>query len=145
MAMTLIQAMRTDHPAVAVSGSLSDAAQELEAAECMMLPVMDGTDLVGTVTAQDLVSHGIRAGFDLRDITLREAMNPQPLTCAPEAGLEEVAALLRDRRQPAVLVVETGGRLLGMIDIFSVLSALDRGTAAGPEPDEVKRVRGEGG
>lgn len=139
--MTLIQAMRTDPPAVDKSTSLRDAARAMDAAECGMLPVMDKTAVVGSVTASEILSEAVTRGLDQRDRPVSEIMNQQPLTCPPETSLDDVIGMMRRHRQAEVLVVEASGRLLGVIDIYGALAARDS-SAAGPMPDAVKRVRG---
>jgi CBS domain-containing protein len=49
--MTLIQAMRTDHPSVAAERSLMDAAALMAETGCTLLPVIDAQGcLVGLLT-----------------------------------------------------------------------------------------------
>jgi len=139
--MTLIQAMRTDPPAVDESTSLLEAARVMDAANCGMLPVMDQTSVVGSVTALEILSDAVTRGPSQGDRPVADIMSQQPLTCPPETSLDDVIGIMRRHRQSEVLVVEASGRLLGAIDIFGVLAARDS-SAAGPTPDAVKRVRG---
>lgn len=139
--MTLIQAMRTDLPKVDPSTSVLDAARAMEAANRGMLPVMDQTSVVGSVTALEIVSDAVTRGLDQDDRRVADVMSQQPLKCLPETGLDDVIGMMRHHRQAEMLVVEASGRLLGVIDIFDVLAARDS-SAAGPMPDAVKRVRG---
>ena len=106
-----------------------------------MLPVMDKTAVVGSVTASGILSEAVMRGLDQRDRPVAEIMNQQPLTCPPETSLDDVIGMMRRHRQAEVLVVEASGRLLGVIDIYGALAARDS-SAAGPMPDAVKRVRG---
>jgi CBS domain-containing protein len=50
---------------------------------------------------------------------------------------------MRELRMPVLPVVEANGELVGLVDLFDVENAADDGMAAGPEPEMVKRVRGE--
>jgi CBS domain-containing protein len=139
--MTLIQAMRTDPPAVDQSTSLLEAARTMDAADCGRLPMMDQNSVVGSVTALEILSDAVAHGLDQRDRPVADIMSQQPLACPPETSLDDVIGMMRRHRQTEVLVVEASGRLLGVIDIFGVLAARDS-SAAGPMPDAVKRVRG---
>jgi CBS domain-containing protein len=46
---------------------------------------------------------------------VREIMDPNPATVAPEAGVEEVVRTLREHELPGVPVVDSDGRCLGIV------------------------------
>jgi len=142
--MTLVQAMRSDLPSVSASASLAEAAALMEHSGCQTLPVLDDqARLVGAISVTDLADRLGRAG-DVDLGVVRDAMQVSPLRCAPDASPDEVRRLLSRQRQPAVLVMEDRGTILGAIDVYQVLAMLDASPgAAGPEPDYVQRVRGE--
>jgi len=47
-------------------------------------------------------------------MTIRDLMTPDPATCTPDAGLEEVARMMRDHDTGVIPVVE-GGRPVGVV------------------------------
>jgi hypothetical protein len=50
---------------------------------------------------------------------------------------------MRELRSVTLPVIAADGELVGLVDLFDVENAADGGTAAGPAPDMVQRVRGE--
>jgi arabinose-5-phosphate isomerase len=141
--MTLVQAMRTDLPILRPDTSLGEAALRMDHARAAMLAVVEDGRVAGSLSALDLLQRVLTGGQNAGVATVGDAMVRNPLCCEPGSTLEQVRALLRTHRQPSVLITEPDGQLVGLIDVFDVLAALDAASAAGPEPDYVKRVRGE--
>lgn len=121
-----------------------EAAALMEQSGCQMLPVLDDqARLVGAISVTDLAYRLGRAG-DGDQVVVQDAMQTSPPCCSPNASPDELRRLLSTERQPAVLVMENGGTVLGAIDAYQVLDMLDPSqAAAGPEPDYVQRVRGK--
>jgi CBS domain-containing protein len=46
---------------------------------------------------------------------VRQAMTPDPVTVAPDAGIEEIVRLMREHELPGLPVVDGDGGLLGMV------------------------------
>ena len=98
------------------------------------LPVVRGQTLCGIVTLSDVYRfvkpYGLTTVIlselvvdELSRHTVAEVMTPSPLTCQPNAPLEEVGELMRKRRVGALPVLEDG-QLIGIITESDVLSAL---------------------
>lgn len=138
--MTLIQVMHTQFRALDPDASLAETASLMTQSGYWMLPVCLGPRLVGSLSLMDLVEHCAQA-----DKTVRDAMTSSPYACNVETPLEEARDLLCRHRQPALCVTTSAGDLIGMIDAFEVIESLRPPQAfAGPEPEEVLRVRGVG-
>ncbi|AHE98983.1 IMP dehydrogenase [Thioalkalivibrio paradoxus] len=98
------------------------------------VPVVDGTDLVGIVTARDL-------RFETRmDAPVSEIMTPKErLVTVPEgADREQVMALLHRHRIEKVLVVNDHFELRGMITVKDIQKSSEHPTAC---KDERGRLR----
>jgi CBS domain-containing protein len=144
-AMTLIQATRTHYPSVEVETSIHDAAALMIATGCAWLPVVDvERRLLGLVTALDLLASSSAPAAGTGEVAVGDLMSAPPAVCPPQTTLEAMRDLMRKRREPIVLVAEQDGRLLGAVDVFAVLDAVTAPQSCeGPEPEEVKQVRGE--
>jgi CBS domain-containing protein len=142
--MTTIQAMQRAPAITAPDATLRHAARRMTAAGAALLPVVAEGRLVGALSALDLLAGMLDAGLDPDQRSVRTLMHPDPPACSPDDSLERVHSLLRRHRLPALPVVESTGRLVGLATLFDIEEALDATTAAGPEPSMVRRVRGEG-
>jgi len=141
--MTLVQAMRRHPPVISPEATIRSAAREMASHATSLLPVVADRRIVGTLSAFDLVIRSLGGGLDPDRRTVRAVMRPDPQTCRPEDSIPEVRARMRALRVATLPVVEDNGELVGLVDLFDVEDAADDGSAAGPEPDFVKRVRGE--
>lgn len=141
--MTLIQAMQR-RPAVTNPGAtLCGAAKQMVSERVSLLPVVANGRLVGTISALDLAGRVIGGGLDPNRRTVRVVMRPDPPACRPEDTLSQVRERMHALRQPALPVIEPNGQLVGLIDLFDIEAAADDGMVAGPEPEMVRRVRGD--
>lgn len=104
--------------------------QPLEAAHRIMrlyqirhLPVLDGGRLVGVVSLGDL--HLIETLHDVSpsDVSVEEAMTPNPYVVDAGAPLDEVAAHMGERKLGCALVVEKE-RVVGLFTTTDALRAL---------------------
>jgi CBS domain-containing protein len=143
--MTLIQAMRSDHPSVEADRSLMHAAALMEEPRCTLLPVIDTQGcLVGVLTALDLIRAYLVGDMDPGSGCVRDVMSVDPVGCPPDSSLDDVRDLMLHQRRTAVPVVQSDGRLLGVVLLLDVVDALtEPRTTTGPESEYVKRVRGE--
>jgi CBS domain-containing protein len=141
--LTLIQALQRRPAVTTPETTLRSAAKQMAKERTSVLPVMAHGRMVGMLSAFDLVARGIADSLDPDQRTVRAVMRPDPPTCGLEAGVRDVRRQMRELRMPVLPVVEANGELVGLVDLFDVENAGDDGMAAGPEPEMVKRVRGE--
>jgi acetoin utilization protein AcuB len=84
------------------------------------LPVVEGGRLVGIVSQRDLYLVGTLRTVDPAFAPVREAMTADPYAVPPEAPLEDVAAIMSERRYGAAVVVDRGA----VIGVFTTVDAL---------------------
>jgi len=138
--VTLIQTMQR-HPAVTTpEATLRSAAKEMASQRAALLPVISKGKLVGTLSAMDVTARSVGGGLNPDRRTVRAVMRPDPPACRP---VDQVYGQMRRLRQSVLPVIEANGELVGLVDLFDIEAAEDPGKVAGPEPDMVKRVRGE--
>ena len=116
--MTVADVMTRNPVTVSVRHSLSSALQTIRTRRVSVLPVVEGDELVGLLTARDTC-------WDLPDLEHREVgaeMDPHPAYVRPDANLREAASVLLSRERPALLVVDRG-RLVGLLTPRDLLRA----------------------
>ena len=115
------------------------------------VPVVEGGKLVGILCQSDLIAQQkklpVPSLFTLLDgfiplgstkqfekafqkiaaTTVADAMTPSPVTVNPETSIEEIAALMVDRRFHTIPVVEKG-KLVGIVGKEDVLRTLMQGS-----------------
>ncbi|WP_069803380.1 CBS domain-containing protein [Thermogemmatispora onikobensis] len=102
--------------------SAQEAAQLLDQKRISGAPVVDGDGrLIGMVTEADIISKVNREGLRVSDI-----MSHELIVVSAETPLEEIAALLSERKIKRVPVVENG-RLVGIVSRADIVHAVAAG------------------
>jgi CBS domain-containing protein len=141
--MTLIQAMQRQPAVTAPEATLRGAVRRMTETRMPLLPVLSGERLVGTLSVLDVTAQILVGAPDSDWGQVATLMRTDPPTCRPADSLALVRERLCALRLPALPVIEDEGRLVGLADLFDVQRALDAPSAAGPEPEMVRRIRGE--
>lgn len=100
--------------------SLADAAQRMYDHGFRHLPVMAGGHIIGLVSERDLALVMGIPGVDKNRVEVTEAMITNPYIVAPSTPLEDVVAMMHERKIGTAVVMD-GGEMKG---IFSVVDAL---------------------
>jgi len=99
-----------------------EAAQLLSLKRISGLPVVDGHgNIIGIVTEADIISKVDREGLSVSDIMSREV-----ITIDEEMPVNEIAALLTERKIKRVPVV-TEGKLVGIVSRGDIVHAVAQG------------------
>jgi acetoin utilization protein AcuB len=100
--------------------SLAEALELMDELGIRHLPVVEGKKIVGIVSDRDIHLLKSLKGVESHHLHVDDAMTPHPYHAAPDAPLEEVAAVMADRKLGSALVMENG-RVVG---IFTAVDGL---------------------
>jgi acetoin utilization protein AcuB len=129
--------MTKDVVALVEEDNLSSVARSLERYRFRHLPVVDGRRLVGMVSQRDLLKCTV-SGVDPSPVAktrerafveqtfVRDLMQTEVLTIAPEDSVEEAARRMVRYRIGALPVTTPSGELLGIVTGHDVLSLIAR-------------------
>jgi len=85
------------------------------------LPVQEGGKLVGLLTDRDVKLASSFAGAASGELTVEDAMTPDPHCVTPQAPLDEVAEVMAEHKYGCVIVQQENGKVVG---IFTATDAL---------------------
>lgn len=80
-----------------------------------------GSQIQGIVSERDVVRHLHTAGADLLDGTVGAIMTADVVTCSPEDTIDDVMAVMTQRRIRHLPVVDDSGSLTGIVSIGDVV------------------------
>ena len=109
-----------DHP-------LTEALARVRAEGSGMLPVVDGDELVGVVTAEDASRPGLESG----KASTRDVMSTEIVFCYDHDDLQTVQKIIEKGGHPRLLVLNEEWELVGSLTADAVREAL-AGTRAAP-------------
>lgn len=105
--------------------SIQQAAQRMHARKVGTLVVVDSSQQpIGIVTDRDVATRAAVHGSDFLQMNVRDIMTSPPKALSTDASLEDVLALMRRQQCRRILVVDSDGKLTGLISIDDVLELL---------------------
>ena len=116
--MKVREVMKLDPVCCIAQNSALDAAWVMRTHNYGCLPVVTGPTtrrLVGIVTDRDLCMAVIPRGAAPSAVTVAMAMTKAPVTCGPDAEIEECAALMRRYSVRRIPIVDDHGACIGLV------------------------------
>ena len=96
--------------------TIQEAALIMRASDVGLLPVYDGSELVGVLTDRDIVMRAVADGLSPRT-PVREAMTAQVVSCYDDLPLYEAARLMGTHAVRRLVVFDRRERVVGIISI----------------------------
>jgi CBS domain-containing protein len=84
------------------------------------LVVMDGEEVVGMFTERDVLRRVVGQERSASATKVGEVMTSEVVCCQPSADLDDVAAIMKNRRVRHVPVCDGNGQLVGMVSMGDV-------------------------
>ena len=100
--------------------SVIDAVHKMNQFKIGCLMVMQGDQVMGIFTERDVLRRVIGEGRNVQDVTVGEVMTTDVICCCPDTDLDDVAAIMKNRRVRHVPVCDSGGQLVGMVSMGDV-------------------------
>ena len=100
---------------------LVDAAKTMLERKIGCVVVVEGEKVVGIVTESDLIRCAA-SGFDPNRKLVKDVMNGPPVTCTPEAPVEEAYAHMRKNNIRHLPIVREDGALVGIVTMKDLIS-----------------------
>ena len=98
------------------------------------VPVVDSRDsrqLVGIVTDRDLVVKVLAGGRTIDQATVRDAMTANPSCCREDDDVERAVEAMKDRQVRRMPIVDSSGRLTGIIAQADVATRVQKDAKTG--------------
>jgi CBS domain-containing protein len=116
MSPTRVKDIMTKNPVfISADSSLKEAAQEMEAANCGVLPVGTPDELEGIITDRDIVLRAVARGKDVNKEKVRDYMTPEVCSIKEDATPNVAANVMREKNINRVLVEDEDGRPSGIL------------------------------
>jgi len=97
-----------------------DAIHQMNRHKIGALVVMEADQVVGIFTERDVLRRVVGEFLNPNDVCVGDVMTREVVVCRPEHRLDEIAAILQQRRIRHLPVVDESGHLHGLISIGDV-------------------------
>lgn len=114
--------------------SIPHAAQIMKQEDVGSVPVVDSQSskrLVGIITDRDIVVKVIADGASIEHARVRDAMTGQPASCREDDDLDNAVRLMAERQVRRMPIVDSNGRLCGIIAQADVATRVHRDDKTG--------------
>jgi len=120
---------------------LREAARKMSAGGVPVLPVCEGTTMVGVLTARDITVRATAQGRDPRITRVREVMTAPAIYGREDQDLDEVADLMQRRWLYRLPVLDRQMHLVGMVSLPDLRGTFASARAAPQSPGTHQRRR----
>jgi CBS domain-containing protein len=118
--INILQSKGVEVFAVSPGMTLKEAVDVLGEKNIGAVIVKDGAKVTGILSERDVVRRIRTDGPGVLTKTVADCMTPSPITCGPEATLDEILEKMTKRRIRHLPVID-GGKLIGVISIGDVV------------------------
>ena len=132
--------MTKDVQTLAPGATVQQAAEKMRDLDVGAIPVCDGQKLVGMVTDRDIAVRSASLGHDPKSTKVADVMSPEVVWCFDDAGVDEVARLMRERQVRRIPVVNRGKQLVGIVALGDVATESDDHAMKGQTLEAVSRT-----
>jgi CBS domain-containing protein len=108
--------MTNDLAVISPDATVIEAAQIMQKHNVGVVPVCEGTNMVGLVTDRDIVVRNIAHGKDPNHTSVRDVMTTQVKSISPETSLSQAAGIMATQQIRRLPVIEEE-RLVGMVSL----------------------------
>jgi CBS domain-containing protein len=125
---------------IGVDQSVNAAARAMWESDIGIVPVVDHEHrVVGMITDRDIAMAGFLQGRPFSQIAVRELMSRELVSIAPESTVEAALDSMARRQVRRLPVIDTNGRVVGMLSINDVAAAV-ADSEGPPSPADVLRT-----
>lgn len=119
----IANAMTPNPRTVQPGDTLQTAAQLMDELNVGVLPVTEGSRLVGMLTDRDIVIRSTSAGQDPRTATVADAMTGEVRTLPVDASVLDAIRMMKEQQLRRVPVVDPVGQLVGILSLGDLADA----------------------
>lgn len=119
--------MTRDPQVISPTCTVQEAAQMMNDQSIGVLPVCDGTKLLGMITDRDITTKVVAAGSYPVEVTVQEAMTTPIVYCFEDQDVQEAARMMESMQIRRLVVLDRDKKLVGITSLGDI--ALKAGQA----------------
>jgi CBS domain-containing protein len=118
--MNVSEIMTTDFEMIDSTDSLREAARKMKSLNVGLLPVQEGTMLIGLITDRDIVVRGLAEGRDADATQVRDIVSSEVVYCFEDDGIEDAIRLMEENKVRRLIVVDHDRVPVGVLSLGDI-------------------------
>lgn len=129
--MTVKDIMTSQFELIEATCSLNEAAQKMEALNVGVLPICEGTKLIGVITDRDIVVRGLAQQRDPSSTQVKEIISSHLICCSQDDSIEEAVRLMEESQVRRLIVCDQEGTSTGIVSLGDIATKARQEELAG--------------
>ena len=115
--MKISEIMTAGFETVDSTNSLTDAAKKMKSLNVGVLPVQEGTRLIGVVTDRDIVIRALAEERDPNDTQVKDIASSNIVYCFEDDSVEDAVRLMEENQVRRLIVCREDGTPIGIVSL----------------------------
>ncbi len=115
--MKVSEIMTSSFEMIDSTRSLTDAAREMKSLNVGVLPVKEGTRLIGIVTDRDIVIRALAEGRDPGSTQVKDIISSEVVYCFEDDSVEDAARLMEEHQIRRLIVCDHDRTPVGIVSL----------------------------
>jgi CBS domain-containing protein len=140
MAQTIRDVMTPNPKAVTEKESVLEVARIMRDQDTGVVPVIDGSKVIGLITDRDIVVRALAEGKDCKTISVKEVMTRNVRSVKEDTPVDEVLNLMSKDEIRRLPVVNNKDELVGIVSIGDVAKRTNRDDKVGKVVEDISEA-----
>lgn len=129
--MQVSEIMTTDFEMVEATSPLTEAAQKMASLNVGLLPVKEGTKLIGLITDRDIVVRAVAEKRNPSETQVKDTITPTLVCCQDNDNIENAVQLMQDKQVRRLIVCNANKEPVGVLSLGDVAAKTKQDELAG--------------
>lgn len=118
--MHVKEIMTSQFEMIDATRSLNEAAEKMESLNVGVLPIREGTKIIGLITDRDIVVRGLARQRDPSSTQVKEIISSHLISCSEDDSVEEAVRLMEDNKVRRLLVCNQDRTPTGIVSLGDI-------------------------
>lgn len=123
--------MTSDFEMIEATSPLTAASQKMKSLNVGVLPIREGTKLIGLVTDRDIVVRGLAEKRDPSSTQVKDIVSSHLACCSEEDDVEDAAKLMKEKKVRRLIVCDQNRTPTGIISLGDIAAKAKQDQLAG--------------
>jgi len=129
--MQVSEIMTTNFEMIEATSPLTEAARKMASLNIGLLPVKEGTKLIGLITDRDIVVRAVAERRNPSETQVKDTITPALVCCQDNDDIESAVQLMKDKQVRRLIVCNANKEPVGVLSLGDVAAKTNQDELAG--------------